>query len=534
MDTVFSDEIARANFLQSVMQTFGCTYICLWSYYQQSNCLLFSDGCYHEENNQPISSSGSLARRFFDDYCQSVIIPVVEYDRVPGLAFKNGQEYVELNESELQRLAYTESQRLFYQEARIKTAVFMACNTGEIELGFSGMTPINMDKEIRNLFQKDLSSQLSPVSHELATGRPSSSSSSLRSLSIDSPTEYSNSLLFNIPTTSHIPETTLKDVPPMQPLIPSTTSPTQQAMQAFAQLQNVQLPTQETEQAVMTRAILAVLTSSSSSTSSSQAQVRLPPRYSAVSPRSSAFKNYNLALAPTTSQMRSTSASTSLRAQSMLKRAISYYTRLNTARRQYMVANRPTSTQLHHMISERKRREKLNESFQALRSLLPPGTKKDKASLLISTREYLNSLKAQVDELRRRNQILEAQLLPGAKAAANEEASASSSSSSNERVEVTVTPVPESTSEWRIIDLGVTVRGECCTLDIVTSILEFLKQVQNVSLMSMETNTQISESSSSNHVILRLRIEGNEWEESAFKEAVRRVVASMVTSDNNK
>lgn len=35
--------------------------------------------------------------------------------RVPGLAFKNGQEYVELNESELQRLAYTESQRLFYQ-----------------------------------------------------------------------------------------------------------------------------------------------------------------------------------------------------------------------------------------------------------------------------------------------------------------------------------------------------------------------------------------------------------------------------------
>lgn len=291
----------------------------------------------------------------------------------------------------------------------MQTAVFMACNTGEIELGFSGMTPvrdcfilmnlstfstdkvlnrlpfhdfhtcnlnqINMDKEIRNLFQKDLSSQLSPVSHELATGRPSSSSSSLRSLSIDSPTEYSNSLLFNIPTTSHIPETTLKDVPPMQPLIPSTTSPTQQAMQAFAQLQNVQLPTQETEQAVMTRAILAVLTSSSSSTSSSQAQVRLPPRYSAVSPRSSAFKNYNLALAPTTSQMRSTSASTSLRAQSMLKRAISYYTRLNTARRQYMVANRPTSTQLHHMISERKRREKLNESFQALRSLLPPGTK---------------------------------------------------------------------------------------------------------------------------------------------------------------
>lgn len=36
---------------------------------------------------------------------------------------------------------------------------------------------------------------------------------------------------------------------------------------------------------------------------------------------------------------------------------------------------RSSSTQLHHMISERKRREKLNESFEALRALLPPGIK---------------------------------------------------------------------------------------------------------------------------------------------------------------
>lgn len=139
MDTAFQlEEAARANFFQSVMQTFGCTYICLWSYSQQSNGLVFLDGWYHEENNQPSSSSASLARRFFHDYCQS-FVPIVDYgSRLPGLAFKNGQQYIEVNAPELQRLAFTESQRQFYQEARIKTAVFMACKSGEIELGLCG------------------------------------------------------------------------------------------------------------------------------------------------------------------------------------------------------------------------------------------------------------------------------------------------------------------------------------------------------------------------------------------------------------
>lgn len=73
----------------------------------------------------------------------------------------------------------------------------------------------------------------------------------------------------------------------------------------------------------------------------------------------------------------------------MMRRAISYYNRLNIDRRERFVRENatdgggdgsgggrvPTATQLHHMISERKRREKLNDSFQALRSLLPPGTK---------------------------------------------------------------------------------------------------------------------------------------------------------------
>ncbi|KAI9192759.1 hypothetical protein LWI28_027447 [Acer negundo] len=516
--TILVDEVTRANFLRSVMNSFGCTYICIWSYLQPPNCLLFWDGLYNEENNQ--------AQGLFHEYCQS-LFPVSDYNScVPGLAFKNSQEYIELNESDLHRLASNETQRRFYQEARIKTAVFMACKSGEIEIGLSHSTQINMEMEIRNLFpvQDSARDQLSlPLPTDMNI--PSSSSSSLRSLSMDSP--ESSSLIFNIPRTTHQLPETLKEIPSiLPPIVPTTTipSPPQQARQAFAQIRNLQLPTPENEDAVIARAILAVLTASSpsSSTSSSHQQSK---------PKASAFKNYNLGLSPSTSQMKP-SSSTSLRGSlSMPKRAISYYKRLNNTRREHTLSSRPTSTQLHHMMSERKRREKLNESFQALRSLLPPGTKKDKGSLLVSTRDHLSSLKAQIAELTERNKKLEEQLLPSASASASREAAAAVEAVSvNQRVDISVTSVPESTSEDRIIDLGLTVTAESAPmLDLAIRILEFLKKFQNnFSLISMEANTRISESASFNHLTFRLRIiQGSEWDESAFQEAVRRVVADL-------
>lgn len=114
----------------------------------------------------------------------------------------------------------------------------------------------------------------------------------------------------------------------------------------------------------------------------------------------------------------------------------------------------------------------------------------------------MSSLKAQVEELNRKNQLLEPHRLP-AKEAKEEE-----TSSSNERLIVRTSHVSESTSsEERIVDLQVIIRGECPMVDILIRILELLKQVKNVSLQSMETNTRIIESSSMNHIILRLRIE---------------------------
>ncbi|XVF88768.1 hypothetical protein PTKIN_Ptkin19aG0078200 [Pterospermum kingtungense] len=515
MDSVFNlDEASRAEFLQLLMQSTGCTYICLWSYLHQANCLVGWDGRYSEENT-PV---GALP--LFVEYRQSVFPLENDHGLVPGFAFRN-RPYIELREPELQNRAANQTQRQFYQAAGIKTAVFMGCRNGEIELGSSNVVQLNMEMEMRTFFPEDFSTQLSPVGDQLPQptdpNRPSSSSSSLRSLSTAGSPD--SSLIFTIPSASHA-ETTPSS------LQPNINDPHQQAMQALSEMRtNIQLPTLESENAAMTRAILAVLTSPSSSSSSTvppslhpQQSQSLPYNYQ-LNHKASAFKRYSSLLGAPRTPVRAT-----LRAQSMLKQAILFYSKLNLARREQLLRSRP-SNQLQHMISERKRREKLNESFHALRSLLPSGTKKDKASVLTSTREYLVSLRDQIAELSRRNQLLEAQLLPSREAADRE---AASGSSSNERLSVRIMPVPESTSEQRTVDLRVSVRGQRPIEDILIPLLEFLKLDRNVSLMSIEANTQITDQLGSvNHINLRLRIEGNGWDESTFQEAVRRLVADL-------
>ncbi|XWS26685.1 hypothetical protein CRYUN_Cryun26dG0051500 [Craigia yunnanensis] len=515
MDAVFHlDRASRAEFLQSFMQSTGCTYICLWSYLHQANCLIDWDGCYNEEN----TPSGALG--LFVEYRQLIFPLENDHGLVPGFAFRKNRHYIELRELELQNRASHLIQRQFYREAGIKTAVFMGCRSGEIELGSSNVVQLEM--EMRHFFPEDFSRQLSPAGDQLPQqtdpNRPSSSSSSLRSLSTDSP---DSSLIFTIPSASH-PQVSTETTPSsLQAISSSINDPHQQAMQALSQMRsNIQLPTIESENAAMISAILAVLTSPSSSSSSTshhlQQSQNLPYNYQ-LNPKASAFKHYSSVLGAPTTPVRA-----SLQAQGMLKRAILFYTKFNLVRREQLLRSRPTSNQLHHMMSERKRREKLNESFLALRSLLPSGIKKDKASVLTSTREYLTSLKGQIVELSRRNQLLEAQLFPSKEAASGEV-----SGSSNERLDVRITPVPESTSEQRIIDLRVSVKGERPIVEILIHLLQFLKLDRNVSLMSIETNTQITESSSVNHINLRLKIEGNGWDESTFQEAIRRLVADL-------
>ncbi|XP_054821040.1 putative transcription factor bHLH041 [Prosopis cineraria] len=536
MDTVFSlPESARANFLQSIMQSSGCSYICLWSYDSLlSNRLLCLDGLFNVRINQASTSLGSVAQRLFDQY-RSLVFDVNDNDRIPGLAFKN-RSYLELQQPDLLRLAWTQIQAQFYQEARIKTAVFMGCNNGEMELGFPNMSQDDIQTALRNWFPDEFSrlqSSSNPQPNiDQSQNPPSSSSSSLRSLSLSAGSPEYSSLLFNIPGSSpHFPQD--------QSLTASSSSSHQQVFQALAQstAQSSTFPTPEGENDAMMRAILHVLSTNNPPPSTPTSLLHQPhhrqnlPDYMVRPDQTSAFKRYSPIIPRPSSQM----GPDQLR-QSLFKRSLTFFRGLNFMRMRESVqtTTRPSSTQLHHMISERRRREKLNENFQALRSLLPPGTKKDKASILTTAKEALTSLMAEIEKLRERNKQLEVAATSSSSSSMAARPVAKEASDDheifNERLNVRIShELSESSSseQERIADLEVTVRGQSSQVDILIRLLEFLKQDQNLSLISMEANTYLAHANSFNRITIRLRVEGSEWDESAFQEAVRRVVADL-------
>nr|XP_019704669.2 putative transcription factor bHLH041 [Elaeis guineensis] len=512
MDSVFLlGAEARGCFLQSAARILGCSYICLWTPLpHQSNHLASIGGWHHEDDSShPSSSSGSLSRRLFEAYRNSAFS--MDSGCVPGLAYKGRIPYIELGESELMNSAATQIQRRFYQEAGIKTAVFMGCSSGEIELGMtmSNIGQIYTQMNIQQVFSEDF------VQHSLLRdpfpapdqSKPSESSSSLRSLSVGSP--ECSSLLLTKTSVPFMPEVTGE-----QALV---VPPHQIAMQAYGRYRDVQLPTPASDDAAITRAMLAILSSASSSSSPllyqslRQDQAQGSPRNRPVGP----FRPYNPALAPNLEPR------AAAHGQKMVKTAISmlrgiYHMRYQTR----MQELRPTSNQLHHMISERRRREKLNESFHALRMLLPPGSKKDKASVLANTKDYVNTLKAQISELEERNRMLELQLQPAVEI--------TEVGDSTETVEVQITRASESTSQTQRINLRITVRVECDMIDLVLRILKCLKEMGNISLVSVDASTgppQTNTFASSNFT---LQVQASDWDEETFKEAVTRVVDGLV------
>jgi len=163
--------------------------------------------------------------------------------------------------------------------------------------------------------------------------------------------------------------------------------------------------------------------------------------------------------------------------------------------------------QLQHMFSERKRREKLNDSFHALKAVLPPGAKKDKTSILIRAREYVRSLESKVAELEEKNRLLESRLVRGDDSSddgSGKDAAAEDSGKNKVHVEITraakeVRPAAAEPPR-ELCTLKIAVSSPCNMTDVAVRTLQCLKEQigDGVSLVAMSTSGSAAEASEAN------------------------------------
>ncbi|XP_014756153.1 putative transcription factor bHLH041 isoform X2 [Brachypodium distachyon] len=449
MDTLFVlGQESRLRILQqAAARVPGCAYICVWAPInpgaaQQQQLLL---------PPPPLSSArsrghllccldawlrgdvGDRGRALFQAYRGSLC--GVESGCVPGWAFREGRSYMELPEHDLAASASLPLQLQFYQEAGIEMAAFVGCESGEIEMGVSAPTN-NLRASVEQVFSEDFFQQsLLEELLQLPPTRPSSSSSSIPSISVGSPAAdgASTSLPRSTATTMAMPMAASSATPSPRDLSLAQQPLLHPLFSRHAAYGHGQFPSAEADDAAMAQAMLAVISSSSSPSSSSMPAFFGTRRgaHRGSSTTTTAFRAYNAALAPRRAPGLGAAAG-----QRMIKRGISILRRMHVLKCGYgqnhqdqqraaagaAVQRRrdeveeeeaaqppaPSSSQLHHMISERRRRERLNESFEALRGLLPPGSKNDKATVLANTLEYMNILITQIADLESKNRALEA------------------------------------------------------------------------------------------------------------------------------
>ncbi|KAG6532637.1 putative transcription factor bHLH041 [Zingiber officinale] len=285
------------------------------------------------------------------------------------------------------------------------------------------------------------------------------------------------------------------------------------------QQQGVQFPADE---AVIMKAMLAVI--SSTTTTPSSSAVSSPSTMSnpagevfGEQNNSSrrAFRPYNPVLAPKLELKE-----ISLCGQKMIKGSICFLRRIKCDRQRVEGMKTTTwpepatSNQLHHVISERRRREKLNDSFHRLSMILPPDSKRDKASVLISARNYLKTLRAQIMDLQEKNRKLEAHL----PILDHEMAEG------NFQVEVMKLGSDQSRSQLEQIHIKITVRVECDIVNIILQVLECLRGMRIVSIASVDARAYSPKMRISARVNLKLQIKSCDWNEALFQEAMNRAI----------
>ncbi|CAL9097686.1 unnamed protein product [Musa textilis] len=460
---------ARGRFLQIAGRLLGCTYVCAWSpdlYHPAANHLISTDGWHRDEDGGHASSSSGTG---------SVSSRLFDAYRRCLCGIRRGLS----TSSCIPGLAYEGG--LTYAE--FSGDDLMNLSSNHVQRQFY---QLEMQMDIRQVFGEEFIRrwQLQSGDHLIPPPEQSwrsSSSPSLRSPSAGSP--ESSSLL---PTKAGAAA-----------FMPDVVLPHQMAMQTYNLMS---LPSSSSSPLVYQRSVLE----------------RHHP--------GGAFEAYH----PTGA--RRVEATPNVAGQRMIKKGIDVLRRISTARMEAPRQEyRPTSDQLHHMISERRRRERLNQNFHALRLLLPPGSKKDKASVLAATKNYVNFLEARVSELQERNQMLELQLRP------TDDADGVSDSDERVGVEISRSGGADdcNASESQQISLRVIVREECDMTGLVVSTLECLKGVSgDVTLASVARarcrHGSIHARDSISGYGKRYGCRAGDWDEASFKEAVTRAVADVL------
>ncbi|KAJ6803165.1 putative transcription factor bHLH041 [Iris pallida] len=406
---------------------------------------------------------------------------------------------------------------------------------------------VYMDLDMDHLFSEEFvvrhTQSAEPFPGEQWQQPSSSSSSPRRSLSASSP---DNSPL-RLNNTSSNPSTTTT-IPSAQRATPLPTS----ARPAYDELREALFPASASEDTAIASAMLAIFSSSSSSSATPAAAawneraLLQPSRTDVQACRlRSVFRPYGSGPAPAVHE--SADQKKPCSGQKMIKNSISILRRIGLMRDHGGATKDSLRSinQLHHVMSERKRREKLNGSFHALRMLLPPGSKKDKASVLDKTKDYLKTLKGQILELEKKNQTLEKHLSPLGEddddgddtkegivvdddADDDEDGGGSAG-----RVCVRVAEAFQDARGVQRVGLKVAVAAGCDLIELALCVLECLKRMSVLCLLSMDAKT-----CSHSHrldlfawINFKFEIKASDWDEVIFKEAVAGAVDVMTVEE---
>uniref|UniRef100_A0ACD5WD02 Uncharacterized protein n=1 Tax=Avena sativa TaxID=4498 RepID=A0ACD5WD02_AVESA len=182
------------------------------------------------------------------------------------------------------------------------------------------------------------------------------------------------------------------------------------------------------------------------------------------------------------------------------------------------------SGQLYHMMSERKRREKLNDSFHALRSLLPPCSKKDKTTVLTKAAGYLKTLEAQVSALEEKNIKLEKHI------PACEEDGATGAMPRRQRAKIQIS---KASADEEVVELTVMVMVECDVVELVLRILECLRWMEQISVLSVDADTYSPQVLLKAIASIKLRVVDDDWNQASFHESMTKAVNDATSSPHH-